>query len=347
MPSWSCLGTVTASRALLRDRVAAVSMDIIDTLGDMALSASEAAAILGVQFSRPPRMLERGEIRGRVCGSAYANKESQAALRQKHLFSLLECDRNYREYAATVERGNVAGGRRREYVHMRQPMLEQLAKASVKVTFADAINAQEAAELLDCSISLIPYLVTHAKLLCRCPENPRTKEPKKRIFIISRASCEAYRNTNESQGVLGRHQGGAVETATKSQPSSERTGTYEQLLRAAMEGGTIVVARRITQRDPRIIKRKKRLVFEQTGALCCEACGFDFEQAYGPRGRGFAHCHHKEQLGARGKGITNLDDLVILCANCHAMIERHQHSLLSVEELRSIVDRHRNLAGDR
>jgi 5-methylcytosine-specific restriction protein A len=62
------------------------------------------------------------------------------------------------------------------------------------------------------------------------------------------------------------------------------------------------------------------------GMLRCEVpgCGFCFEKVYGDIGKGFAHVHHVNALGRRdGSQVTTLDDLVVVCANCHAMIHRH------------------------
>jgi predicted HNH restriction endonuclease len=55
---------------------------------------------------------------------------------------------------------------------------------------------------------------------------------------------------------------------------------------------------------------------------------------YGEKGRGFAHVHHVEPLGHRGKSrITHLKDLKIVCANCHAVIHRYGECL----ELRGLI----------
>jgi hypothetical protein len=62
------------------------------------------------------------------------------------------------------------------------------------------------------------------------------------------------------------------------------------------------------------------------GRLRCEVpgCGFCFEAVYGDIGRHFAHVHHLNALGERDQAeVTTLEDLVVVCANCHAMIHRH------------------------
>ena len=69
----------------------------------------------------------------------------------------------------------------------------------------------------------------------------------------------------------------------------------------------------------------------------CETCGFDFEEAYGERGRGFIECHHTVPLvELRPGSLTSLDDLTLLCANCHRMIHVAR-PWLTVDELRAVI----------
>lgn len=61
------------------------------------------------------------------------------------------------------------------------------------------------------------------------------------------------------------------------------------------------------------------------GRLFCEVkgCGFDFESVYGKLGRDYAQVHHLKPLANRSKPCwTKLDELAVVCANCHAMIHR-------------------------
>jgi 5-methylcytosine-specific restriction protein A len=56
----------------------------------------------------------------------------------------------------------------------------------------------------------------------------------------------------------------------------------------------------------------------------CSICGFDFEEKYGPRGKGFIHVHHVipiHQIGKEYK-IDYRKDLIPVCPNCHAMLHR-------------------------
>ncbi len=52
-------------------------------------------------------------------------------------------------------------------------------------------------------------------------------------------------------------------------------------------------------------------------------CGFDFQERYGNVGADFAHVHHLRPLSESLSPIlTRLEDLAVVCANCHAMIHR-------------------------
>lgn len=77
------------------------------------------------------------------------------------------------------------------------------------------------------------------------------------------------------------------------------------------------------RREQRLRRAKIAAVLSATGRLTCEVpgCGFDFERVYGAAARGFAHVHHLKPLAsADTPRLTKLDDLKVVCANCHAFI---------------------------
>jgi len=64
--------------------------------------------------------------------------------------------------------------------------------------------------------------------------------------------------------------------------------------------------------------------------------GFDSRRD-GARGRGFIEAHHTKALAALVENAkTKLEDLALLCANCHRMIHS-QKPWLSIAELRAIL----------
>jgi 5-methylcytosine-specific restriction protein A len=105
----------------------------------------------------------------------------------------------------------------------------------------------------------------------------------------------------------------------------------------ALEGRILTRVHRSRERNQKLVeKRKAQRREECDGALKCEACDFDFVVKYGNRGDGFAECHHKIPLAESGATKTRLDDLAILCANCHRLIHVRK-PMLSVDELRQLI----------
>lgn len=94
----------------------------------------------------------------------------------------------------------------------------------------------------------------------------------------------------------------------------------------AIEGEKRVALVRHRKREHKL-RAAKIAQFQQqnTGRLFCEVggCGFNFEKVYGNLGKDFAHVHHLKPLSDReSPSATSLDDLAVVCANCHAMIHR-------------------------
>lgn len=79
----------------------------------------------------------------------------------------------------------------------------------------------------------------------------------------------------------------------------------------------------------------------QIHGVTCAACQFNYEQKYGERGRDFIEIHHIKPLSSLG-GSTEINpdkDLVPLCANCHRMVHRRKDHVLTIEELRGILQK--------
>jgi hypothetical protein len=81
------------------------------------------------------------------------------------------------------------------------------------------------------------------------------------------------------------------------------------------------------RREARLRNQKlQQALRSNQGRLICEVpkCGFDFAERYGALGVGYAHVHHTIPLSQAPKEgrIIPLSELVIVCANCHAMIHK-------------------------
>lgn len=110
----------------------------------------------------------------------------------------------------------------------------------------------------------------------------------------------------------------------------------------APEGKVLTRTHQFRERNPKIVEAKKSKVFEETGSLLCEACQFDFDRTYGKRGKGFIECHHMLPISQLDPGHkTKLDDLALVCSNCHRMIHR-KAPWLSITQLKDLVSKFRS-----
>lgn len=91
------------------------------------------------------------------------------------------------------------------------------------------------------------------------------------------------------------------------------------------------------ERRPEIVGAKKAQVLKTTGGLKCEVCEFDFKERYGAIGVGFCEVHHKVPLSSLDEETeTKLEDLAILCSNCHRMIHRTK-PMSGVNEFKTMI----------
>lgn len=115
------------------------------------------------------------------------------------------------------------------------------------------------------------------------------------------------------------------------------TDADEPEISEAAEGALVSRIHRYRERDRKIVAEKKKAFAKKHGRLFCEACGFDFKQTYGDRGKGFIECHHTVPVSEMGDGAkTKIADLALVCANCHRMIHA-KRPWLTVGELREIL----------
>lgn len=105
------------------------------------------------------------------------------------------------------------------------------------------------------------------------------------------------------------------------------------------EGKVIYKLHKHIERNNKINTKKKELYFRKNGKLDCEVCGFEFKEFYGDLGVGFIECHHRKPLFELDEETeTTLDDLALVCSNCHRMLHRDLDTL-SVETLKEKINK--------
>ncbi|HEY5106156.1 MAG TPA: HNH endonuclease, partial [Caulobacteraceae bacterium] len=105
----------------------------------------------------------------------------------------------------------------------------------------------------------------------------------------------------------------------------------------APEGRVFTRLHRYRERNRALVDQRKQGALRASGKLACEACGFDFAQTYGPRGHGYIEAHHTKPVSTLVENATTrLEDLALLCANCHRMIHAAQ-PWLDLSELKAML----------
>jgi 5-methylcytosine-specific restriction protein A len=108
----------------------------------------------------------------------------------------------------------------------------------------------------------------------------------------------------------------------------------------ASEGKVSYRLHRTLERDRKVIALRKADALKLHGKLECEACDFDFRATYGARGSGYIEAHHTNPVHAMTEGDeTAVEDLVLLCSNCHRMIHTAK-PWLTLDQLKALLGQH-------
>jgi hypothetical protein len=104
------------------------------------------------------------------------------------------------------------------------------------------------------------------------------------------------------------------------------------------EGRALYRLHKSLERDTRLAKALKDRVLGRGNELTCQVCGFSFRKKYGNVGVGFIECHHTIPVSElRGRRKTKIEEIAMVCSNCHRMLHRYR-PWLSVEQLRQRLD---------
>jgi len=105
---------------------------------------------------------------------------------------------------------------------------------------------------------------------------------------------------------------------------------------AAQEGEEYSTEVIFRARNRELINIKKRLY-----RCTCEVCDFNFSTVYGSIGDGYIVAHHLKLI-ASGCTINTLDDIALVCANCHAIIHS-KNPPITLAEMRRIIAAQRDI----
>jgi HNH endonuclease len=98
----------------------------------------------------------------------------------------------------------------------------------------------------------------------------------------------------------------------------------------APEGRLLMRSHFARERDRRLVQSKRNEALQKLGKLSCEVCGGDFSALYGTLSGGAIECHHTMPVAAlRRGGKTHIDDLALVCANCHRILHKGGHTIRS------------------
>jgi hypothetical protein len=151
---------------------------------DFAIGSWEAAQILGVHFTVPRRMEQKGLLTTRQLLSPEVSDPE----RVWSIFSFTECEKDWQDYEEQLKHGG-SGRRPRANADDRQKMLKLLKAIEQPIEFGDAVSTGEAAEILRCHWTWPTRLAAEGKIVGRILQNGRNS--RSRCWIFSRASCEA------------------------------------------------------------------------------------------------------------------------------------------------------------
>ncbi len=113
--------------------------------------------------------------------------------------------------------------------------------------------------------------------------------------------------------------------------------TDEPDIQEAEEGRILTRLHRVRERRRELVDAKKKAALKEYGRLFCEACGFDFSHKYGSVGEGIIDVHHTRPVHTLIEGdITKLEDLALLCANCHRVVHSSRH-WLTIQQVKDSI----------
>jgi len=165
------------------------------------------------------------------------------------------------------------------------------------------------------------------------------REKMKRQGLLLMPRRDVWRIANSGYDLLSRDSK-VVERFSTASPSSSirKDGSASSELDESSfpEGKAAYRLHRKLERDTGLAKIAKQKRLNHAGRLICDVCDFDFFETYGVVGQGFIEAHHTTPVSElRGKTRTKIDELALVCSNCHRMLHRRR-PWLTLQELKQV-----------
>lgn len=149
---------------------------------DQAVGAYEAAAIMGVHFTTPRKMVLKGLLTCHESSSAHADDPTRVT----SIYDGREAQRDFEDYEEKIAaRGGKTERRPRAWLHMRPEVEKRLRAVKVPIAFDDAISLSDAAEMMKVHWTLVARMLRQGKLVGRLAWSKRGQS---KLWIVSRAS---------------------------------------------------------------------------------------------------------------------------------------------------------------
>lgn len=150
---------------------------------DQAVGAYEAAAILGIHFTQPRKMVIKGLLSSH---EATTSVHSDDPTRVTAIYDGKECQRDFEDYEErNAARGGKTDRRPRSWLHMRPEVEKRLKAVKVPIAFDDAITLGEATEMMGVHWTLVARMLREGKLVGRLAWSKRGGS---KMWIVSRKS---------------------------------------------------------------------------------------------------------------------------------------------------------------
>jgi predicted HNH restriction endonuclease len=119
---------------------------------------------------------------------------------------------------------------------------------------------------------------------------------------------------------------------------TDLAGDDEPGIEEAAEGKLLTRLHRSRERSRKLVEQAKARALKQHGRLACAGCNFEFKAKYGFDAAHIIDCHHVKPVStlATDGSKTHIDDLVLLCSNCHRVVHSRR-PWLTVEQLHARI----------